>query len=906
MATKALQFNFIQQEVRPNSIADVKVDASFRRIPKNAICFHVWKIEEDRLEAEPKAQYGTFLDDCAYIIYACGPTGTFVNQDTITREVKPSISLERFIHFWLGENVSEQKRSNVAHKIQELDSYFGNVATEYRETQNNESARFLSYFKKGITIKSGALLNSNDPNRLYQVYGRKWMHCIEMKNISWEHFGADYIMLLHTANHLYVWIGRSSSNVERRNAIELANKWQTNANNITIVDDGYEQSLPENRKNEWNTFLPLNQRAVSQNSQIPEKPVCNKLKIYKCCYRNNRLHLDQLDVVIPTKDDFSDSSTAYVLDGFSQGVWLWVGSQASQPDKTSAMGNGRAFVKKKKYPYSTPVIRVIEGHEPIEFKRLFPSWQQDNNDTTSSAKPISTILGKFDSLTLCQRPKMAAETQLIDDGSGERKIYRITKDQVIEMPETKAVFFTTLQSYVIQYTVASCSMNPLDSENVGVKQIIYQWNGSEAAVDVAAKAENFAKTLFEKSNQKTMFIQMMEFDETPHFLQMFGGKLIILLNDKNMPHSQNNNNHNGINGGGPENEHLILKIYGDSTYNSKAVEIYPLSSMSSKECYVVKSHHVWVWCGQSSTGDAREVAKNIGTLLGESSLVLEGKEPKEFWRSVTNFMNQNLIPNGLNNSNGSCTNSNGSSNSTNGSISPPSTNGSSTPQYCNSSPNKPRLQTQLFLVWSLRNKFYSEEVLGYEQTDLSPECVYILDAGIITYVWLGKHVSAYEKDKYLNMAQSYLETVPIARRPTTAIGVVRQQDEPNVFKGFFENWNHQLWNNYVTYENKRQLLSNTSASSSTNGNGIHSNGDANGKVHPALLNNQKDFDCHQKYPISVLQQEIDLLPAEINPLKREVHLTHDDFVSLFNMSFWEFDELPGWKKQELKKKYKLF
>lgn len=181
---------------------------------------------------------------------------------------------------------------------------------------------------------------------MYKVYGRKWLRCVEMKNISWEHFGADYVMLLNTANHLYIWIGRSSSNVERRNAIELASKWQPNAENVTVVDDGYEQSLPESRKNEWNTFLPLNQRVVSQMTQLAEKPVCNKLKLYKCCHRNNRLHLDQLDVVIPTQEDFSDSSTAYVLDGFSQAVWLWVGSQASQADKTSAMGNGRAFVKK--------------------------------------------------------------------------------------------------------------------------------------------------------------------------------------------------------------------------------------------------------------------------------------------------------------------------------------------------------------------------------------------------------------------------------------------------------------------------------------------------------------------------------------------------------------------------------
>jgi len=59
------------------------------------------------------------------------------------------VILERYIHYWLGKNVSEQNRSNVVHKIQELDSYLGNVSSIYRETQSLESARFLSYFKMG-------------------------------------------------------------------------------------------------------------------------------------------------------------------------------------------------------------------------------------------------------------------------------------------------------------------------------------------------------------------------------------------------------------------------------------------------------------------------------------------------------------------------------------------------------------------------------------------------------------------------------------------------------------------------------------------------------------------------------------------------------------------------------------
>uniref|UniRef100_A0A1B0FIP6 HP domain-containing protein n=1 Tax=Glossina morsitans morsitans TaxID=37546 RepID=A0A1B0FIP6_GLOMM len=756
-----------EMEAHSNSISDIKVDASFRKIPKNAICFHVWKIDEDRLEAEPKSQYGIFIDDCAYIVYAASPIGGYVNQHTITREVKSSSTLERFIHFWLGENVSEQKRSNVAHKIQELDSYFSNTATEYRETQANESPRFLSYFKAGITIKSGLLLNSPDVNRLYQLYGRHFLRCFEMKSISWEHFGADHIMFLNTAQQFYVWIGRSSSNIERRNAIELAYTHRVNSEDIMIVDDGYEQSMPEKQKREWNSFLPLNQRVVCQSSSMIEKTICNKMKIYKCCYRNNRLHLDQLDVVIPTKDDLNDSSTVFVLDGIAQGVWLWVGNQAPQQEKTGALGNGRAFVKKKKYPYNTPVIRVTEGHEPMEFMRLFPSWLSDSGDSQFSLKPSPTVLGKFDSLTLCQRPKMAADTQLIDDGTGERKIFRIVKDQVNEVTANKPAVFITTSSYVVQYSVVCNSMNTSDSESVGVKQVIFQWNGVEASADVTSKAEKFAKNLFENVTQKNMFVQMNEFDETPHFLQLFEGKLIILNNEKKVFLQTNNsttNNNINVLQNMQKTDHFILKIFGDATYNAKAIEVLPLNNLNSKDCYVVQSEHVWVWCGQSSTGDAREMAKKVGSVLGENSLVMENKEPREFWLSVGNLMSQTLIVNGLNN--------------------------------CNSAASN-----------------------GSTSSGLSP-----------------------------------------------------------------------------------QADTETPLTNGCNGSNIC----FNAKLPPALLNNQKDFDRHQKYPITVLQQEIEFLPPEINPLKREVHLTHDDFVSLFHMSFWEFDDLPAWKQQELKKKHKLF
>lgn len=67
-----------------------------------------------------------------------------------------------------------------------------------------------------------------------------------------------------------------------------------------------------------------------------------------------------------------------------------------------------------------------------------------------------------------------------------------------------------------------------------------------------------------------------------------------------------------------------------------------------------------------------------------------------------------------------------------------------------------------------------------------------------------------------------------------------------------------------------------------------------------------DFDGYPKYPVELLRSEASRLPDTIDPKMKELHLTHDDFVSIFHMNYTEFAGLPNWKKQELKKIQKLF
>lgn len=65
-----------------------------------------------------------------------------------SREIKTTVTIERFIHVWLGANSSAVKSKHAALKIIELDVHLNHTASQYRETQGYETKRFLAYFKE--------------------------------------------------------------------------------------------------------------------------------------------------------------------------------------------------------------------------------------------------------------------------------------------------------------------------------------------------------------------------------------------------------------------------------------------------------------------------------------------------------------------------------------------------------------------------------------------------------------------------------------------------------------------------------------------------------------------------------------------------------------------------------------
>lgn len=659
-------------------------------------------------------------------------------------------------------------------------------------------------------------------------------------------------MLLQTKKILFVWIGRSCNLIEKQRGLRIATRFKETfgINEIAIVDDGYEQSLSERRKMEWNKHLNLGQRIV-QPVFVVGPYQANILKLYQCDTVSGIFRVELNKTGCLEQHDLYGKHPIYIIDANLRGIWIWVSRKANKQERADAMRHARGYVIKKNYPSTVQVVRVIDRHEPPEFMNLFASWTV--TDFNSNVK--KGLLERFDTLTLIQRPKLAAQTQLIDDGTGDMKVYIIEYEDIKELKKRTGTALYSGNCYIIHYQLGA-----LDAGSAGVRHVIYLWCGRNCTNDDREAGEMYLHEMSDHMKSSVVQVKLTEGLETPHFLQIFRGKLII-LNGKCT-------SYDAVSLSRRIPGTFMLKVVGNSTFSSKAIQVSNKTPFTPEDCYVIKSSEteVWIWCGQSSTGDAREMTKAIGTsLIGECTLVMEGNEPDEFIQAIgEKYYKQFKKP--------------------------------QTPSGAVALETWDVTRVGFYLCTVEQGKIILSQIMSFEQRDFQPEHIYVFDIGSAIYVWIGSYASIEDKKNCWGAANTLLSLYTYSRDINTPIAVIKQGHEPITFTGFFEHWITRYWDSHISYERNRHMIEAPLGSTPI-------------PVARTILphaENGQDFDRYQKYPIDMLTANPNQLPVNVDPTRKEVHLTHDDFVAIFKMSFAEFESLPKWKQVELKKQYKLF
>ncbi|XP_026147878.1 villin-1 isoform X3 [Mastacembelus armatus] len=851
----------------------------------------IWTINNMQMVPVSAQGFGNFFEgDCYIVLNISENKGSRQSAD---------------IHYWIGNMSSQDEQGAAAIFTTQLDEYLGGSPIQYREVQGNESPRFRSYFKTGIIYKKGGVasgfhhVDTNVYNvlRLLHIKGRKHVTATEVE-VSWNSFNNGDIFLLDMGKAIVQWNGPQSNNQEKLKAVLLAqdirDRERGGRAQIGVVEGADEKSSPELMKL---MTAVLGQRTGQIKEATPDDSTDHaqnaSVKLYHVFENSGNLVVQEV-ANQPLTQDLLHSSDCYIVDKGGSGVMVWKGKQSSNEERREAMNRALGYIKAKNYPSNTTVEVMNEGGESAIFKHLFKSWKEKGQTqglgTTYSVGKIAKVdQVKFDVMELHARPELAAQQRMVDDASGDVKVWRIEKLELAEVnPSTYGQFYGG-DCYLVLYTYQRSNQQ---------QYILYMWQGRHATQDEITACAYQAVNIDNKYNGAPVQVRVVMGKEPRHFLAIFKGKLVIFEGGTGRPGVVN-----------PDSSSRLFQVRGTDEFNTKATEVLSrASSLNTNDVFLLKANQIcYLWYGKGCSGDERVMGKAMSDVLSkqDKQVVMEGQEPAEFWVAL----------------------------------------GGKAPYASDKrlQREEPPHSPRLFECSNQTGQFRMTEVEDFTQSDLDEEDVMLLDTWEEVFLWVGISANQYEVNESWNSAQEYLRTHPADRDPDTPIIFVKQGYEPPTFTGWFNAWDPHKWSN----------LNNTNLSKGGAGMGGGGYRAPGGPVSspPLYKVNAGDVSPRPSNPTSLSTQTgqssvsmvlspspgltpsspgrgtmspsagrsgmylaADLLinkspndlPQGVDPSQREDYLSDMDFENLFGTRRSDFHRLPKWRQNDLKKKAGLF
>lgn len=131
-----------------------------------------------------------------------------------------------------------------------------------------------------------------------------------------------------------------------------------------------------------------------------------------------------------------------------------------------------------------------------------------------------------------------------------------------------------------------------------------------------------------------MQIRVVQNKEPPHFYLLFKGKMIVHSGGHASGFKNREDKDQYFQEGGVR----LFQVRGTSELNTRAIQVpSKAGSLNSGDMFILETgKSLFLWNGSGSSGDERELAKAISKHISkrEYSLVVEGKEPAEFWEAL--------------------------------------------------------------------------------------------------------------------------------------------------------------------------------------------------------------------------------------------------------------------------------
>ncbi|KZP18584.1 fragmin60 [Athelia psychrophila] len=334
----------------------------------------IWRIEKFNVVAWPAERVGSFYDGDSYIILH-----TY-------KKTPDSESLSFDLHFWLGENTSQDEAGTAAYKTVELDDHLEGAPVQYREVQGSESTRFLSYFPRFVCLRGGVSTGFHhvssapppDVHRLYKISlsreanGRPHLQVREVP-IEGSSLVEGAVFVLDKGPAVWQFNTKTSVGQEKFRAAEFAHSLLSEREaHKEEVPHVYDEGAPGASK-----FLAeLGLEAMPSRSAASSKTSAPPT-LYRMSDASGSAAFEPVD---PPALASLSSEDAFLLDHSGSAahpaIYIWIGKSASLTEQRLALQYAQNFAHKKQaeggnFKVSVSLVKVKEGHESSSFIAAF-------------------------------------------------------------------------------------------------------------------------------------------------------------------------------------------------------------------------------------------------------------------------------------------------------------------------------------------------------------------------------------------------------------------------------------------------------------------------------------------------------------------------------------------------------
>ncbi|XP_066529896.1 adseverin [Hoplias malabaricus] len=699
----------------------------------------IWRIERMELVPVPESLHGSFYVGDAYLVL---------------RTVKQKDTCFYDLHYWLGKECTQDESTAAAIFTVQLDDYLRGKPVQYRELQGCESTTFTSYFKGGITYKAGGVSSgfqhvvTNDitAKRLFHIKGRRVVRATEVP-LDWKSFNRGDCFIVDLGAVIYQWCGSMCNKFERLKAAQVATGIRDNERNgraqLVIVEEdrepaemikvlGDKPTLPDGDDND-DIVADISNRKMA--------------KLYMVSDASGKMQVSLVSEENPFSQSHLLSDECFILDhGKSKMIYVWKGRSANPSERKEAMKTAEGFIKQMGYPANTQIQVLPEGGETPIFKQFFMNWKDKDQSEGLGRVFVTERIAKiqqveFDASKLHECQQMAAQFNMVDDGSGETQVWRVETgskgdNKVPVDPKTFGQFYGG-DCYIILYTYKA-------------GQIIYTWQGSCSTIDELTASAFLTVQLDQSLGGNAVQVRVTQGKEPAHLLSLFKAKPLVVY--------KNGTSREG--GQAPPAATRLFQVRRNLGTITRISEVEAeASSLNSNDAYLLKMPEgdAYIWMGKGASEEEKHGAKYMSELLQcKSKHITEGQEPMDFWKAL---------------------------------------GGKS--EYQSSERLESKTIThppRLFACSNKTGRFIIEEVPGeYTQDDLAEDDVMLLDVWDQVFIWIGKDANEVEKTESVKSAKMYIDTDPSGRDKGTPVVIVKQGHEPPTFTGWFLGWDFSRW-----------------------------------------------------------------------------------------------------------------